>query len=93
MVPKLTAPLRMALRQLEADKQRVEHQMTAVRTALGALGDVGQGIPDSSTRARARRREMSASARRAVSQRMKAYWAKRRAGSARGKHKGALKGE
>jgi len=36
---------------------------------------------------------MSLAARRADSQRMKAYWAKRKAASANGKAKGAQKGE
>jgi hypothetical protein len=38
---------------------------------------------------RPRRRRMSASARRALSQRMKAHWAKRRAGSAKSKSRAA----
>jgi hypothetical protein len=93
MVQKLTAPLRKALRQLEAEKQRIDRQITAVRAALKALGDTGRGTPASSTRAKARRRGMSAAARRAVSQRMKAYWAKRKAASAKGKAKGTQKGD
>lgn len=93
MVPKLTAPLRKALRQLEAEKRRIDREITAVRAALEALGDKGRGTPPSSPRAKPRRRRMSATARRALSQRMKAYWAKRKAASAKGKAKGAQKVE
>jgi len=87
MVSKLTASLRKALRQLETEKRRIDREITAVRAALEALGDKGRGTPASSTRAKARRRRMSAAARRAVSQRMKAYWAKRKAAPVRGKAK------
>ena len=80
MLPNLTAPLRKALRQLEAEQQRIDREMAAVRAALEALGDRGRRTPAPPTRAKVpRRRRMSAAARRAVSQRMKAYWAKRRA--------------
>jgi hypothetical protein len=93
MIPKLIAPLRKALRQLEGEKQRIEHEITAVRVALKALGDKGRGTTASSTRPRATRRRMSAAARRAVSHRMKAYWAKRRAATAKGKAKGTQQGD
>jgi hypothetical protein len=79
MLPKVTAPLRKALGQLETEKQRIDCEIAAVRAALKALGDTGQGTPASSARAKARRRRMSAAARRVISQRMKAYWAKRKA--------------
>ncbi|MGD0266502.1 MAG: hypothetical protein ABSD47_16340 [Candidatus Methylomirabilota bacterium] len=79
MLPKVTAPLRKALRQLEAEKQRIDREIAAVRAALDALRDTGRGTPASSARAKARRRGMSTAARRAVSQGMKAYWAKRKA--------------
>ena len=93
MLPKVMAPLRKALRQLEAEKQRIDREIAAVRAALKALGDTGRGAPASSARASARQRRMSAAARRAVSQRMKAYWAKRRAASAKGKTRGTQKAE
>jgi len=79
MLPKVTAPLRKALRQLEAEKQRIDREIAAVRAALKAFGDTGRGAPASSARAQARHRRMSTAARRAVSQGMKAYWAKRKA--------------
>ena len=93
MVPKLTAPLRKALRQLEAEKQRIDREITAVRAALEALGDKGRRATASSTRRKARRRRMSAAARRAIGRRMKAYWAKRRAASAKSKARGTQKAE
>jgi hypothetical protein len=94
MIPNLTAPLRKALRQLETEKQRIDREIAAVRAALDALGDTGRGTPASSARAKVtRRRRMSAAARRAVSQGMKAYWAKRKAASAKGKARGTQKAE
>jgi hypothetical protein len=78
MVRNLIAPLRRALRQLEAAKQRIDGQITAVNAALRTLGDKGQQTR-ATTRAQVRRHRMSAAVRKAVSKRMKAYWAKRRA--------------
>ena len=92
MVTSLTAPLSKALRQLEAEKQRIDHQISTIRAALKVLGDTSRGTPASSTRARGRRR-MSVVARRAVSQRMKTYWAKRRAASAKSKARATQKVE
>jgi len=92
MVPKLTAPLRKGLRQLEAEKERIDREIAALRTALEALEDTSRRVP-TSTRTRARRRAMSAAARRAVSRRMKAYWAKRREASARSKPRSTPKAE
>ena len=93
MLPKVTAPLRKALGQLETEKQRIDREIAAVRAALKAFGDTGRGAPASTARASARHRRMSAAARRAVSQRMKAYWAKRRATSAKSRVKQTRKGE
>ncbi len=76
----ITRTLRSALSSLEADKERIERQISAIRTALGGVSDTRGAVR--------RRRPMSASARRAVSQRMKAYWAARRAKTA---PKGAAK--
>ena len=76
--------VRKAIRQLEAEKRRIDAQITALQAALANANSQG--------RVRApgrRRRTMGAAARRAVSQRMKAYWAKRRAASAKGKGKAA----
>jgi hypothetical protein len=85
------ATLRKAVQELEAERARTDRQLAALRVVLstwdGARGRVDGALPQVSTR---RRRRMNAAARRAVSQRMKAYWAKRRA-SAKGKGKGAPK--
>jgi hypothetical protein len=64
MLPKVTGPLRKALGQLETEKQRIDREIAAVRDALKALRDAGRGTPPSSARAKARRRGMSAAARR-----------------------------
>ncbi len=93
MVPNLTAPLRKALRQLEAEKQRIDRKISALQAALEALGSTARRLPASLTRAKAGRRAMSVAARRAVSLRMKAYWAKRKAASGKTKTKGTQKAE
>jgi hypothetical protein len=72
MLSNLSKTLQAALRQLEVGKQHIERQIAAVRSALdGAGGTVLTALPQ--------RRRMSAAERRAVSLRMKAYWAGRRA--------------
>jgi hypothetical protein len=74
----LSQILRGALRDLESEKDRIERQLAAVRQAIAQASG---STPRSATVGR--RRRMSAAARRAVSRRMKAYWAKRRAQAAR----------
>lgn len=66
--------LQTALSKLSAERTRVDRQIAALGTALGTLN--GQ-VPG--RRRQGRRRKMSAAARRAVGERMRAYWAKRRA--------------
>jgi len=88
MRPNVRVALRKAVRQLEVEKYRIEREITAVQAALQALGDTGRGTPASPTRAKPRRRRMSAAARRVISQRMKAYWAKRKAAAGKGKARG-----
>ena len=70
----LRGVLRTALQQLEVEKQRIDRQIDAVRGALDGVVETG-----SEAVARGRRRRMSPAERRAVSVRMQAYWAKRRA--------------
>jgi hypothetical protein len=78
------ATLRSALRRLEAQRGRIDRQVAAVRSALDGVGAGGsQGRPVHSTSRVRGRRRMSAAGRRAVSQRMKAYWAKQRAAKAK----------
>ena len=80
MANDITATLRKALGRLSSQKAQLDRQIAAIETALGALGRSPQ-------RAGARRggRRMSPAAKRAVSRRMKAYWAKRRAEANKGK--------
>jgi hypothetical protein len=82
MANDITVTLRRALGKLSSDKQRLDRQISAIETALGALGRSSQAGG-----ARGGRRTMSPAARRAIGRRMKAYWAKRKADAARGKAK------
>lgn len=70
--------LRRALLELESEKNRIEGQIAAIQSVLGGGARRGRrpGVGGG-------RKPMSAAARRAVSQRMKAYWAKRRAAKAK----------
>jgi hypothetical protein len=76
----VTRTLRQALSALETQKTRLDRQITALKSML--TGASGNGSMAAAPR---RRRGMNAAQRRAVSQRMKAYWASRKAGKARGK--------
>ncbi len=86
MTPSVTTSLRTALRQLETERQRIDRQISAIRSLLEESSSrerrVALGIPG---RPKTTRRPMSAAARRAVSQRMKTYWAKRRAAAGKTK--------
>ncbi len=78
----VTATLRKAVRELEADKVRIDRQLTAVRGLVERLdGARGRAVRAARQVPTRRRRRMSAAARRAFGRRMKAYWAKRRAAS------------
>ncbi len=80
------ATLRQAVRELEADKGRIEHQLAAMRNVLASLDSAkGRAVRAVRQVAPRRRRRMSAGARRALSQRMKAYWAKRRTAASKDK--------
>jgi len=79
--------LREALSRLNAEKRQIDRKIVALQGALRAVN----GMPTAGRRAgvspkRAHRR-MSPAARRALSKRMKAYWAKRRGGTSKGKRK------
>jgi hypothetical protein len=67
----VTALLRTALRRLETERDRVDRQMAALKTALDGV--------NVASKASRQRGPMSEAARRALSRRMKAYWAKRKA--------------
>jgi hypothetical protein len=76
----VTSALRQALSQLEGEKSRLDRQIEAVRSALDGVGGGGRA-PAARKPGRRPRSRMSTEARRAASQRMKAYWAKRRGAS------------
>jgi hypothetical protein len=80
--------LRRALTELESQREHLDHKITAIRAVLGGSVD---GRPTAAPRGgQRRRRRMSAEARKAVSDRMRAYWAHRRAAKA-GKGKRAAR--
>jgi hypothetical protein len=74
------ATLRKAVRELEAEKTLIERHLTAVRGLLGSLGGAkSRAVRVGSLGRPRRRRRMTGEARGAISRRMKAYWAKRKA--------------
>ncbi len=82
----LGTTLRKALAELQAKQSKLSRQMAMIQRLLAAQGP---GRPQRRRRSAARmkpaRKPMSAAAKKAVSQRMKAYWAQRRAEAAKGK--------
>jgi hypothetical protein len=86
----VTSNLKEALSKLAAEKRRIEHQTAAIQEALRAINGTGnsrglssaKATPSKSTPAR---RRMSLAERKAVARRMKAYWAKKRAGMGKSK--------
>jgi len=73
--------LKRALTSLHSDRSRIDRQIAAVTSALSELGGtVGRVAGGAVKKAKKRARNMSAAQKKAVSVRMKAYWAKRRAG-------------
>ena len=90
----VTSTLREALSKLSAEKQRIERQAVALQDALRAVNGASISRPSTDSRVATRRakrrsRRMSPAARKAVSARMKAYWAKRRGKASRLKMKKA----
>ena len=73
MVSDVRSTLQKVLTNLHSEKTRVDRQISAIETALGALD--GRRPTNGSPR---RRRTMSAATRKAISKRVKAYWAKRK---------------
>lgn len=69
--------LNRALKALHADRARIEKQIDALSSALSAVG--GAAVRGAKKAGRKGRRKMNAAQKKAVSLRMKAYWAKRRA--------------
>jgi len=86
MMASVTSTLRKALHQLERDRERIDRQIGAIRSVLDASGPARPPASRATPRrSKPQRRPMSAAARRAVSQRMKAYWDKRKAAPGKGK--------
>ena len=88
-MPDIATPLRKALNQLRRDRTRIDRQIAAVDTALAGLrGSVARGGANAAQKVAAKaatrpRRKMSAAQKKAVSRRMKAYWATRRTARAK----------
>ena len=76
MAMDISKTLRRSLTELRNERTRLDQQISAIETALGTLG--GRGGRAASGKPR-QRRPMNPAARKALSQRMRAYWAKRRA--------------
>lgn len=88
MALNLRGTLRQALGRLEAEKARIERQITGLKQALKAgIGTPGDAAARDGGAPERRARRMSPVARKAVSARMKAYWAKRRGARTKGKNK------
>jgi len=90
----VTGTLREALSKLLAEKRRIERQAAAIQAALRAVNGASSGQPSKYGRGITRRgkrssRRMSPAARKVISARMKAYWAKRKGGASKGKRKKA----
>ncbi len=82
MPTELTTTLRKALAELQAEQARLDRQIVAVRQILA--GDKRRQVRRAPVKQRAKgRKPMSAKARKALSRRMKAFWAKRRAAKAK----------
>ena len=78
--------LRKALQQLERERARIDRQIGAIRSVLDQSGTARpRAARAKPNRSEPKRRPMSAAALRAVGQRMKAYWEKRKAAAAKGK--------
>ena len=75
----VTKTLRQALAALEAEKAKISRQIESIHQVLTA-GSRGprQAKPRIRTQGKKKRPPLSAAARKAASQRMKAYWEKRR---------------
>jgi hypothetical protein len=94
MPTNLDRTLRSALHALEAEKVHIDRQIAALKGALEltARGSAFRIVTRhrvttrSARITRRRRRRMSRAERQAVSQRMKAYWAKRRGQLAKAKN-------
>lgn len=74
----VSVTLRQALEKLESDRARIDRQIVGLKQALAAGNSRDGGPMPAKGSARRGRRQMSPAQRKAVGERMKAYWAKRR---------------
>ena len=82
MAVNVRASVRRALKQLQTQRTRIDHEISALEEALAALEGVSGRAPakKASEKKRPRsRRHMSAKAKKAASERMKAFWANKKA--------------
>lgn len=84
MAVDIKRPLQSVLSQLRSERQRIDEQIKVIEGIL-RNGSLDTRPARGGRPGRRGRRPMSAAARRAVSRRMKAYWAKRRAALAKKK--------
>ncbi len=79
MAINVTTTLRRALDQLQVEKAKVDRQIAALQSVLTSGSTQGRRKRGRPAGRKSARKGMNAARRRAVSRRMKAYWAKRRA--------------
>jgi hypothetical protein len=91
----VTKTQQKALVELQAEQRKISEQIAAIQRVLAAGGSRRRPAVrgQAASRGKRARKTMSAAARKAMSRRMKAYWAKRRAASAKGKARGTQKAE
>ncbi len=83
----VTKTLRKALAELQTEREKISQQIAAIQKVLAAGGSRRRPAArrQVASRGKRARNSMSAAARTAVSRRMKAYWAKRKAEAAKEK--------
>ncbi len=83
MAIELGITLRKALAELQAERTKISRQIAAIQRVLAAEGPRRSRVGRrAAARTKRTRRAMSAKARKALSLRMKAYWANRRKATA-----------
>jgi hypothetical protein len=86
----LSKTLRKALGELQAEQEKISRQIAMIQRVLGTdTRGPQRGRSRVGAAEKPAQRHMSAAARKAVSRRMKAYWAKRKADATKGKGQGS----
>jgi hypothetical protein len=78
MADDVRTTLQRALTKLKSERVALDRQIKALETAIGAFAGQFRAMGPGR-----RRRKMNAAARKAIGERMRAYWAKRRIAKAR----------